>query len=211
VVRVGGTADGAESPPILPELVGGISPSAVFRTAGFFDAARACSPQYALGEFQAAAAAHQQDCLAEFMKGHGATPQAIAFMRAAPVPAAIAAIREYGPTALVYASMLWADGSDGWAIVGKSGVLVPLWWPPAIDNDPRYRAFVHAHPGVALWSDRIDWPAADITANSVELPFVFSLKVCHACVTLGTATVVYSFDRNGRYRGVRLRQIAADY
>jgi len=40
VVRVGGTADGAESPPILPELVGGISPSAVFRTAGFFDAAR---------------------------------------------------------------------------------------------------------------------------------------------------------------------------
>jgi hypothetical protein len=209
MVRVGATAGDAASPLIVPELIGGISPRAVFRSTGFFAAARACSTKYPFGEFQAAAQAHQQDCLADFMKRHGATPQAIAFMRAAPVPTAIAAVREYGATALVYASMLWADGSDGWAIVGKSGVLVPLWYPPAIANDPRYRAFVRAHPGALLWSDRIDWPPADLTANGAALPFVFSLKVCRACATLGTASVVYSFDRAGHYRGVRLRRIAA--
>ncbi|MGD0291901.1 MAG: hypothetical protein ABSC63_19990 [Candidatus Binataceae bacterium] len=146
-----------EQPVVVPELVGGISSTTVFANRGFFGAAHACFKQYPYSEFHAAAGERQKNCLADYMQRHGATAQAIAFMRAAPVPAAIAAVRVYGATAVVYASMLWADGADGWAIVSKSGVLMPLWQPPAIDDDPAYREFLHVHPGVSLWSDEIGW------------------------------------------------------
>ena len=130
-------------------------------------------------------------------------------MRAAPVPAAVAAVRSYGAVAVVYAAMMWADGADGWAIVGKSGELVPLWVPPAVDDDPAYREFLRQHPDVLLWSDAIGWPRAASAAGGEQLAFEFSLKVCHACAKLGAATVVYDFDRDGRYQGARLRRIVA--
>jgi hypothetical protein len=207
--RVAFAADAAK-PAVVPELVGGISSTAVFANHGFFDAARACFQRYPFSEFHGATGLRQKNCLAEYMKRNGATPQAIAFMRAAPVPAAIAAVRSYGAAAVVYARMMWADGADGWAIVGKSGVLIPLWMPPAIDHDPAYRAFLRDHPGVLLWSDALAWPpAAGSAAGGAHLGFAFALKVCHACATVGTATVVYNFARDGRYRGATLERIAA--
>lgn len=45
--------------------------------------------------------------------------------------------------------------------------------------------------------------------DGAQLVFAFTLKVCHACASLGTATVVYNFDREGRYQGARLQSIAA--
>src|SRR5271155_376319 len=87
-----------EQPVVVSELVGGISSTAVFTNPGFFDAAHACFKQYPYSEFHAAAGERQKNCLADYMQRHGATAQAIAFMRAAPVPAAIAAVRVYGPT-----------------------------------------------------------------------------------------------------------------
>jgi len=202
-------AGGAEKPVVVPGLVGGTSSADVFGNHGFFGAARACFQRYPFSEFQAGAGARQKNCLADYMKRGGATPRAIAFMRAAPVPAAIAAVRNYGAAAVVYARMMWADGSDGWAIVGRSGVMVPLWLPPAIDHDHAYRAFVRGHPGVSLWSDALAWPPSASATGGAQLVFVFSLKVCHACARLGAATVVYSFNRDGRYQGVRLKRIEA--
>jgi hypothetical protein len=202
-------AGGAEKPVVVPGLVGGVSSADVFGSHGFFGAARTCFKQYPFSEFQAGADARQKDCLADYMKRGGATPRAIAFMRAAPVPAAIAAVRNYRAAAVVYARMMWADGSDGWAIVGRTGVMVPLWLPPAVDRDPAYRAFVRGHPGVSLWSDALAWPSAASAGGGAQLAFAFSLKVCHACARLGAATVVYSFNRDGRYQGARLERIAA--
>jgi len=209
VLAIAVFAGGAEKPVVVPELAGGISSAAVFGNHGFFGAARACFKQYPFSEFHADADARQKNCLADYMKRGGATPEAIAFMRAAPVPAAIAAVRSYGAAAVVYARMMWADGADGWAIVGRSGVLVPLWLPPAISHDPAYREFVRSHPDASLWSDALAWPPATSATGGAQLVFAFSLKVCHACAKLGTATVIYKFDRDGRFQGARLDRIEA--
>ncbi|HJU29159.1 MAG TPA: hypothetical protein VJ718_08310, partial [Candidatus Binataceae bacterium] len=126
-------------------------------------------------------------------------------MRLAPVPAAISDIRHYGPVSVVHADMMWADASDGWALIGDSGEVVPLWKPPAIEDDPRFRDFAAAHPQVLLWSDSIEWPDARPIRNGGErLAFRFGLKTCHACARLGHAIVAYDFDARGRFLGAHL-------
>ena len=209
LLAIAAFAGGAEKPMVVPELAGGISSAAVFGDRGFFDAARGCFEQYPFSEFHATADDRQKGCLADYMRRHGAAPQAIAFMRAAPVPAVVSAVRTYGAVAVVHAAMLWADGSDGWAIIGKSGDLIPLWTPPAIDDDPMYREFIRQHPGVSLWSDALGWPRAESAAGGAHLTFDSSLKVCHACAKLGTATVTYDFSGSGRFQGARLQRIVA--
>lgn len=202
-------ADSAEKPTVVPELAGGNAKAAVFADNGFFDAAHRCLDRYPFSKFQADAGAHQQDCLADYMEDHKATPQAIAFMLAAPVPAAVSAVRDYNVAVVVHAAMMWADGSDGWAIVGRSGELVPLWTPPALDDDPTYREFQRLFPGTSLWGDRLAWPRREATeSGGLGLAFTFTLKTCHACKRLGIAHVIYSFDRDGRFRGTRLQRIA---
>jgi hypothetical protein len=207
ILMLASFASGAEKPNVVPGLVGGVSPAAVFGNHGFFGAARACFKQYPFSEFNAAAAARQKNCLGDYMKRNGAAPQAIAFMRAAPVPAAIAAVRNYGAADVVYSRMMWADASGGWAIIGRSGVLVPLWLPPPVSHDPAYLEFVHNHPGSLLWSDNLIWPPAASSSDGSHLRFLFSFKTCHACAKLGTATIVYDFDREGQYEGARLDRI----
>jgi hypothetical protein len=190
---------------VVPALVGGISSSAVFNDRGFFEAAQRCLQQNPFSDFHDAAH-RQRDCLARYMKQHGATAQAIAFMRAAPVPAAVSAVHDYA-AAMVHARMLWADGSDGWAIVGKSGALVPLWQPPEFQHDQAYTVFLHEHPGSSLWSDQIDWPPSGATDGGQRIPVNFSIKVCHACARLGTAAVIYKFDVKVNYSGMYLKKI----
>jgi hypothetical protein len=202
-------ASGAQKPIIVPELAGGISLTIVFDDPGFFEAARQCFDQYSFDKFGASADERQKKCLADYMTSHGAGAPAIAFMRAAPVPSTVLAVRAYGAVAVVHAAMLWADGSDGWAIIDKPGELIPLWTPPDIDADPAYREFIRQHPGASLWSDTIGWPQIASAANGTRLTFDFSLKVCHACARLGRATVIYNFDLRGSFQKAQLQQIVA--
>jgi hypothetical protein len=207
LLAISAFADGAQKPIVLPELAGGISSKIVFDDPGFFDAARRCFEQYPFNKLGASADDHQKTCLADYMRQHGAASSAIAFMRAAPVPAAVIAERTYDAVAVVHAAMMWADGSDGWAIINKSGELIPLWTPPAIDGDPTYREFLRQHPEASLWSDRVGWPKVVSGKDGNQLTFDFSLKVCHACARLGTARVIYEFDRGGHFQAARLRQL----
>jgi hypothetical protein len=209
LLAISAFAGGAQKPIVLPELAGGISSKIVFDDPGLFDAARRCFGQYPFNKLGVSADERQKACLADYMRQHRAASSAIAFMRAAPVPAAVIAERTYGAVAVVHAAMMWADGSDGWAIINKSGELIPLWMPPAIDDDPTYREFLRLHQGVSLWSDTISWPLVVSGREGNQLTFDFSLKVCHACARLGTARVRYDFDRDGHFRTARLQRIVA--
>lgn len=189
-------------------FAGGIRPDAVFDAKGFFDAARRCGEKFPFSAYHADAERKRQACLADFMKDHHATPQAIAFMKLAPVPAAISEIRHYGPVAVVHAKMMWADASDGWALIGDSGEVVPLWTPPAIEREPRFERFLGRHPGVSLWSDSIGWPKGRPRDSGGEsLRFRFGMATCHACARIGEAIVRYDFDAHGRFTGVHLVRI----
>ena len=186
-------------------FVGGVKPGAVFDNPGFFDAARRCGERFPFSTYHADAERRSNHCLAAYMTKHYASSQAIAFMKLAPVPAAIHEIRHYGPVSVVHANMMWADGSDGWALISDSGEIVPLWTPPAIESDPRFRRLLDRHPGASPWSDSISWPRGRPIDNGGEsLSFSFALKTCHACARVGEAIVRYDFDAHGKFLGAHL-------
>jgi hypothetical protein len=199
----------AQKPIVSPQFAGGVRPGAVFDNQGFFDAARRCGERFPLSAHHADAERESRNCLAAYMAKHYATAQAIAFMKLAPVPAAISEIRHYGPVSVVHARMMWADASDGWALIGDSGEIVPLWTPPPIERDSRLRRFIRRHAGVSPWSDSISWPRGrPIDSGGENLRFHFALKACHACARIGEAIVEYDFGAHGKFRGARLVRVA---
>ncbi len=192
----------------VPDFVGGLYPLAAFNHSGFFDAARRCLEQFPFVKYQAGAAVRQKSCLAEWMKQNGARQQAITFMRLAPVPATIVEVRDYGPVDVIHAAMMWADASEGWALVGKSGEMIALWNPPSLDSDAKYLKFKLLHPDAIVWTDSLTWPQMqNLPTGGTELLFGFSLKICHACARLGTAKVAYQFDHEGHFTDLRLIKI----
>ncbi len=66
----------------------------------------------------------RKDCIGQYMKEHGANAQAIAFMRFAPVPAAISEVKSYPVAAVVHADMMFADAADGLSlwILSEGGI-----------------------------------------------------------------------------------------
>ncbi len=142
------------------------------------------------------------------MRNQGATARAIAFMRYASAPAAISAVRVYGPVSVVQAAMLWADASEGWAIVARSGDVVPLWTPPELDSDSKFQKFRAAHPDASLWPASLTWPRVIMLSDGGrELDFDFALKTCHACADVGIASVGYFFGADGDFVGAHLIRI----
>ncbi len=56
-------------------------------------------------EYHVHAGRMRKDCIGQYMKEHGASTQAIAFMRFVPVPAAISEVKSYPVAAVVHADM----------------------------------------------------------------------------------------------------------
>ncbi|MGH8011743.1 MAG: hypothetical protein ACREQ4_04500 [Candidatus Binataceae bacterium] len=141
---------GAQTVTTIKQFKGGVRPDAVFNNSSFFNAACACTGQYSFPKFRQHTNKMRKDCLARYMKAHGASTQAIAFMRYAPVPAQITQAKIYSSAAVVYARMMWADASGGFTLIGKSGQVVPMWEPPDFRTDPRFKTCAEGHPDLTL-------------------------------------------------------------
>ncbi|MGH7933512.1 MAG: hypothetical protein ACREQN_10130 [Candidatus Binataceae bacterium] len=193
----------------IPAFVGGVRPGAIWHDKGFFDAARACFDKHPFARFHERAQTLQSDCEVDYMKRHGASAQAIAFMRYAPVPAQIDQVRHGRAASVVYADMMWADAASGFALVGKSGEVVPLWTAPELDNDPDYATFKRHYPDAMLWGTSVGWPQVTPGRQGGDRFVVtFNARTCHACATIGKAVVAYDFDQRGKFDGVRLLKIS---
>jgi hypothetical protein len=191
---------------LVPEFTGGVRAGLVFRHTGFMNEARACAEKFPFSKYHVHAGRMRKDCIGQYMKEHGASAQAIAFMRFAPVPAAISEVKSYPVAAVVHADMMFADAADGWALIGKSGDVVPLWYGVELDRDPQFARFVAKHQGATLWA--IDWPKASLLDDGAEqFGFAFEIKTCNACAILAHANVGYDFDRNGKFAGTHLLTI----
>lgn len=201
----------AQKAKIIPEFVGGLkAQSAWTKSADFRSAAHACLDRFSFSKYRSRSDKLQKDCLARYLKAHGADPQAIAFMRFAPVPSVIAKLHKYRTADVVYADMMWADASGGWAIVGKSGEIVPLWAGINLTSDRRYRAFIKNHPRATLWSNRLDWPhVKNVGDGGQRFVFRFQLRNCNACAALADADVAFDFNRSGAFIGTHLEKIIA--
>jgi hypothetical protein len=117
-------------------------------------------------------------------------------------------VKSYPVAAVVHADMMFADAAGGWALIGKSGDVVPLWHGVELDRDPQFARFVAKHQGATLWADSIDWPKASLLDDGAEqFGFAFEIKICNACAILAHANVGYDFDRNGKFAGTHLLTI----
>ena len=200
----------AQSAVNLAPFAGGATRSAVFANPGFFDAARACAEKSPYKSNPEHSGQLQTDCLAAFMKLHGAGSQAIALLRFAPAPAAISELRRFGPVSVAHIDMMWADAADGWALIGDSGDVVPLWDVPSLQQQSLYKAFLERHPDTVLWSDSLNWPRVRAAENGEEaLTFDYTLKNCRACAILGHASVTYFFTAHGKFSHVELTRITS--
>ena len=199
----------AQGATLIPAFKGGVRPNAVLQDPqSIIPISSAC---YAAASGKARSPDVAQSCIIEKLKAIGASAQAIAFAAYAPVPAAIEYYKQSRNVAAVYAVMRWADGASGWALIGDSGEAVGMWEPTGVERDPRFAAFMQAHPGATLWMpvDRGDTPVAlPISDGGERLIMPFTIKTCHACAVIGKARLGFDFDRAGRYRGDHLLNIA---
>jgi hypothetical protein len=200
-------AAGAQTVTTVAQFKGGVGSNAVFNNTGFAEAAHSCTVKYPFSKFRNADQL-RKNCLAAYMKAHGASRQAIAFMRYAPVPAAITQVRMYSSAAVVYAKMMWADASGGFALIGKSGQIVPIWEPPSFKEDPRYEACAKGHPELTLWATSVTWPVVRrLGGGGQTFIFTFAARTCHACANVCKVAVAYDFDYVGKFKRVRLFKV----
>ena len=211
-VTLGGLSGLAEVPKatLIPAFVGGVRKDALLK-----------DPQtiIAISSRCYEAASHAQDapaasarCIDNELKRNGAGAQAIAFARYAPVPAVIEHFTSYRDAAAVYAVMRWADGASGWCLIGVSGEAVGMWEPTGAEHDPKFVAFVQAHPNAILWMpvDKADAPSVvELEQGNERFVFPFTIKPCHACAVMGHGLIGFEFDRAGRYHGAELLSIAS--
>ncbi|HXW85691.1 MAG TPA: hypothetical protein VEJ86_14890, partial [Candidatus Binataceae bacterium] len=127
-----GLGSAALAQTVVAAFVGGAKPDAAFRDPNFVRQVHDCAATHPFQQYMEDTPKAVAKCVESYMQAHGASAQAIAFMRFAPVPSQISELRNYGPVSVAYAEMMFADRGDGWTLIGKSGVLVPLWAPQDI-------------------------------------------------------------------------------
>lgn len=190
----------------LREFSGGVradaklaDPSIIFRISN------ACYAQFPFARHQSSAPAER--CIIDKLRSAGASMQAIAFARFAPVPAALARVYRYRVAAAVYADMRWADGAGGWCLIGRAGDAVPMWGPIDLSRDPRFAAFAKTHPGAVAWMPDGPGEAPRVKAlprGGQRFIFKFALKSCRACALDGMAAIGFDFDAAGKFTGSEL-------
>ncbi|MGH7987448.1 MAG: hypothetical protein ACREQX_14315 [Candidatus Binataceae bacterium] len=198
----------AQTVTMIAQFKGGVRPNAVFNNSGFFNAARACTEQYPFAKFHQRTDELRENCQAKYMKAHGASAQALAFMRYAPVPAQITQVKIYSSAAVIYARMMWADASGGFALIGKSGQIVPMWEPPDFRTDPRFQDCEKGNPDLTLWATSLTGPQVQrLGGGGNTFIFTYDARTCHACANVCRVAVAYDFDYIGKFKRVRLFKV----
>jgi hypothetical protein len=169
--------------------------------------ARACGEKFPFSKYHVHAGRMRKD-IWQYMKEHGASAPGDCLMRFAPVPAAISEVKSYPVAAVVHTDMMFADAADGWALIGKSGDVVPLWYGVEMARHPQVARFEAKHQGATLWGDSINWPKTSLLDDGAkQFGFAFEIKTCNACASPAHANVGYDFDRNGKFIGTHLLTI----
>ncbi|MGB6977189.1 MAG: hypothetical protein WBE18_07045 [Gammaproteobacteria bacterium] len=200
----------------LAPFVGGVNSGAVWTDADFFTMVGQCHKDHPCTETSTAqndpCLVATNQCIANKMRAKGANAQAIAFAQYAPVPSAINKFKNYGKVAVVHARMQWADAADGFFLINKQGMVIPVANPKVI-KDPYYQTFLKQFPKAFIVGGpgRLDWPKVSSDANNNQ-GFIFSFPMvdgCMACAKVGTAEVAYLFGQTGNFLGTRILKITA--
>jgi hypothetical protein len=161
--------------------------------------------------------ARLDDCFLSEMQSAGASAPAVAFAKST-ADKAFAYIRDFLKVGRVDIACVEypfrANELDGMLLVNGD--------PPVInvddqkflsqDNfskDPTYAVLAEEYPQISIWpGDR--YQTSDPTVQAPESggqTFVVEYILrdgCHACAQIGTASLIFEFDENGRFTGVRV-------
>ncbi len=80
-----------------------------------------------------------------------------------------------------------------------------------LKKHPKYSAIIKRYPQAELWFEG-NLEKMVKTADGGQR-FIWRHRIlngCHACENAGTATIAYDFDKNGKYKGVKLLELSQE-
>jgi predicted secreted protein len=159
-------------------------------------------------------------CFLGEMKANGASPEAVAFSRSAADIGVIymRAFRKVGPVDIAYVQYAFrANELDGVFLVNGDPSPIDVddddVLPKArLEGNSAYTELAGQYPNVSIWpGDRFDTklPALVDTGWGTQTFAVdYILRDgCHACATIGTATVDFVFDTDGKFQGAKVTTV----
>lgn len=159
-------------------------------------------------------------CFLGEMKSAGASPEAIAFSRSAADIGVIymRAFRKVAAVDVAYIEYVFrANELDGVFLVNGDPSPIDvddedLLPKSRLQGNAAYAALASQYPNISLWpGDRFDTklPALADTGWGMETFAVnYVLRDgCHACAQIGTATVAFGFDTEGKFQGAKVTSV----
>jgi inhibitor of cysteine peptidase len=160
------------------------------------------------------------ECFADAMQSHGASPEAIAFTRSLGSGGFVRRFREAGRVDIAYVVYPFrANENHGILLVnGEPPVIdvddIALIPKGAMEQDKTYEAIRKSCPKVTMWpGDRslslTKYPMVEALPGGGQgfvVPYTLR-NACHACEVLGTVFFSFDFDRGGQLVGIRYLRI----
>jgi hypothetical protein len=156
------------------------------------------------------------DCFLAEMRADGASSQAVAFVKSTSDKGLIfvRAFRKVGLVDIAYIEYPFrANELDGVLLVNGDPATVDVDGQKfvALENfskNPTYAALAKKYPNISIWpGDRfhIDKPLVEHSESGQQL-FVVDYILrdgCHACAQIGTTSLIFTFDKDGKFNGVQ--------
>jgi hypothetical protein len=156
------------------------------------------------------------DCVARFMREHGASREAVAFAQSVPEGGYLDSFEEHGAVDVATVFYPFKANDNGVSVL-LNGVprMIPV--DERVDRidlkrDPAFAALKRRFPNLMLWPGSSRFVRTELAADD-GLRFVFSyvlLNGCHACDLGGHAEIAFDFDGRRRLTGTHLVRIVAD-
>jgi hypothetical protein len=156
------------------------------------------------------------DCFLTEMRAAGASQQAVAFAKANAENGLfyVRAFRRAGPADIAYIQYPFrANELDGVLFVNGDPAVIDVDSEKFVSQsnfskDPTYAALAKKHPQISIWpGDRYhtNKPLVKDLGSGEQL-FVVEYILrdgCHACAQIGTASLNFIFDKQGRFSGIQ--------
>jgi predicted secreted protein len=161
-----------------------------------------------------------ENCFLGEMKSAGASPEAIAFARSAADIGVIymRAFRKVGPVDVAYVEYAFrANELEGAFLVNGDPSPIDvddedLLSKNRLQGNAAYSALAGQYPNISIWpGDRLDTKLptlADTGWGTQTFSVNYILRDgCHACAQIGTATVAFGFDTEGKFSGAKVTSV----
>jgi hypothetical protein len=159
------------------------------------------------------------DCFLSEMKAADAPSQAMAFAKANSDKGLIfvRAFRKVGVVDIAYVEYPFrANEMEGVLLVNGDPGIIDVDSPKFVTREnfsanPTFTAQANKHPQISIWpGDRYstDKPIAQ-SLESGQQSFVVDYILrngCHACAKIGTVSLTFTFDKDGKFNGVQAGQ-----